>query len=241
MKSLYFILFSIFFSLPIMAADFSKDINISSLDFTPIRISIITSLSSNKIITSPLTKSFFKDSYAFQMLDAKDILLAFEVNRKNDNIMDSKNWQSSDLHKIASILRHANIDVILIPAKEGESWTLFYLNDKSLRKLSVSKLKKAKPSEAEFRSALSSSLGYQAFVLKVKGKQIVAALIKKDTEVAKQGLILEKSNKMLAVSSAVSGTHLLSLLKKDKDIALFKPIVEGNRKIEVGAKILMKQ
>ena len=75
------------------------------------------------------------------------------------------------------------------------------------------------------RSALSASLGYQAFVVKVEGKNIVSALIYKDTKIAKQGLVLEKSDKMLAVSPAVSGTHLLSLIKKDKDIGVFSSIL----------------
>ena len=52
------------------------------------------------------------------MIDAQDILLALEVNRRTDPIMKSKTWQSSDLHKIALILRHANIDVVLVPAEE---------------------------------------------------------------------------------------------------------------------------
>lgn len=175
------------------------------------------------------------------MLDAKDILLSFEVNRSGEKLMETKSWQSSNFHKIALILRHASIDVVLIPAPKGKPWTLFYLNEKSLRKLQVSNLTKANPSEEEFRSALSASLGYQAFVIKVKAKQIVSALIYKDTKIAKQGLVLEKSSKMLAVSPAVSGTHLLSLLKKDKDIGVFESILQGDRKIKVGAKILMKE
>ena len=112
--------------------------------------------------------------------------------------------------KIALILKNANIDIILVPGKKGKSWTLFYLANKSLRKMDVAQLKKPNPNEREFRSAISKTLGYQAFVVKAKGKNVVAALIYQDSELGKQGLILQKSDKILAVSSAVSGTHLLS-------------------------------
>ena len=135
--------------------------------YTP-SVSIITEFSSNKIVTSPITKTLFRDSYAFQILDAKDIMLALEVNRSDKDIMETKVWQSSDFHKIALILKNANIDIILVPGKKGKSWTLFYLANKSLRKMDVAQLKKPNPNEREFRSALSKTLGYQALSLEAK-------------------------------------------------------------------------
>ena len=240
MKSLLFTLYLLFICPSLHAEQSVGDIQISRLDYTPIRISIITEFSSNKIVTSPITKTLFRDSYAFQLLDAKDIMLALEVNRSDKAIMETKVWQSSDFHKIALILKNANIDIILVPGKKGKSWTLFYLANKSLRKMDVAQLKKPNPNEREFRSALSKTLGYQAFVVKAKGKNVVAALIYQDSELGKQGLILKKSDKILAVSSAVSGTHLLSLSKKTGDIGIFKSIIDGNQKIALGSKILLK-
>ena len=79
-------------------------------------------------------------------------------------------------------------------------------------------------------SAISKTLGYQAFVVKAKGKNVVAALIYQDSELGKQGLILQKSDKILAVSSAVSGTHLLSLSKKREILEYLNPLLMGIKK-----------
>ena len=99
MKSLLFTLYLLFICPSLHAEQSVGDIQISRLDYTPIRISIITEFSSNKIVTSPITKTLFRDSYAFQLLDAKDIMLALEVNRSDKDIMETKVWQSSDFRK----------------------------------------------------------------------------------------------------------------------------------------------